>query len=60
MSRITLGLFGAARRGDSANDRMPSAQHDPADAYRRERLSGLTPVERAVADTQPTVRAIVA
>lgn len=60
MSRTTLGLFGAARRGEVANDRTIATHVDAVDAYRQERLSGLTPVERAVAETTSPVRAIVA
>lgn len=58
MSRTTLGLFGAARRNEVANDRTITTHVDAADAYRQERLSGLTPVERAVAETKLTVRAV--
>ncbi|PAV68785.1 hypothetical protein WR25_13759 [Diploscapter pachys] len=50
MSRTTLGLFGAARPRPVAQDRLIATSDTAADAYRAERLSGLTPVERALAE----------
>jgi hypothetical protein len=50
MSRTTLGLFGAARPRPVAQDRLIATSDTAADAYRAERMSGLTPVERALAE----------
>lgn len=49
MSRITLGLFGAARSSFAVDDRAHPAEA-PLAAEHRERLAGLTPVERAAAE----------
>jgi len=59
MSRITLGLFGAARAGHVANGRKPTATGDLVDPYRAERLAGLTPIERAMADAKAPEGALV-
>ncbi len=60
MSRTTLGLFGAARPRPVAQDRMIATSDTAADAYRAERLSGLTPVERALAEPKGSAAALIA
>ncbi|MGP7794784.1 hypothetical protein [Sphingomonas sp. CLY1604] len=57
MSRIKLGLFGAARQS-AADDR--TNDNSVVDAYRQEHLSGLTPVERAAAEAMMRKDALAA
>lgn len=49
MSRITLGLFGAKSSSFAGQDRTHAAEA-PLAVEHRERLAGLTPVERAAAE----------
>ena len=60
MSRTTLGLFSAARPRPVAQDRLIATSDTAADAYRAERLSGLTPVERARAEPKGSAAALLA
>lgn len=59
MSRTTLGLFGAARPRSAAQNSASATTGSVADTYRAERLSGLTPVERALAEPKSVGAALV-
>lgn len=50
MDRLKLGLFGAARQVDV---RTKATDTDTHAALRRERLSGLTPIEIAAVEAMP-------